>query len=434
MNYLREFLKYTLPSIMGMAVSSAYVITDGIFIGRGVGSTALAAINIVWPLIAVIQALSMMVSVGGGTMMAIRFGEGKTKAGNDIFLQSFISLLLAIGIFSFLGVLFADFISTLMGASPLLLPDAVAYLRFFLIFGIFWCISIFLSVFVRNDGDPNLVFAAMATGALCNIILDYLFIFVFHQGVAGAAIASGIGQLGSVAILSLHFIKKRGRLRLYRIPYSWKEQWRIIKVGTPEFTTELSYPLNIFFYNIVLIHLMNELAVAAYCVISYIITISFSIFLGVSTGIQPLISHAFGGKEFKAVKAYFRIGLFTNFGLALIVYGLTYWLAPHLVAIMNTEPDLIQLTTPALRTYSLSIIFSAMTVVCITYFLSIKETRIANTITIGRGLISNALFIPLIPLIFGTKAIWTAGIWAEAASFLLAMICLRYAKRKSTPH
>ena len=421
MSYRQTFWRYCLPAIAGMVVTSLYVIVDGIFIGRGVGATALAAVNIVWPFLSLLQAVSMLIAIGGGTVTAIAFAEGRIRDGNAVFLRSALVLLVFAACFTLAGLIFARPLSLLGGATELLLPEAMTYLRFFSLFGVFWCLLLFLSVFVRNDGAPGLVWIAMLVGTVCNIVLDYIFIFRFGWGLMGSGLATGLGQLGGVLVLSWHFIKKRGQLRLGRLPLRRADYGHYLRAGTPEFVMQMTFPVGLLCYNWVLIRSLGEMAVAAYSVIGYITSIALAILIGMADGVQPLLSHSHGRRDAVALRAYFRRGLAANLSVAAIFYLLIYCFAEGLVWVVSEDAALIAQAVPALRVNALTIIFAAPALMCITRFLAVRATARANLISIGRAAFG-LLFVPLFPLLFGGESVWAAGVWAEAAGLLLAIV------------
>ena len=155
-----------------------------------------------------------------------------------------------------------------------------------------------LAAFVRNDGNPKLGLAGMAAGALSNVFLDWLFIFVFHMGIHGAAVASGLGQVISCMIMLPHFIHGKGRLKLKLLPIEKYYTSEILRRGIPELITQMSQPVTIFCYNLIVIRYLGNIGVSAFSVVCYLLTLVFSVFIGVSDGIQPLISRSAGeGKK-----------------------------------------------------------------------------------------------------------------------------------------
>lgn len=149
----------------------------------------------------------------------------------------------------------------------------------------------------------------MIAGAVSNVILDWVFIFPLQMGIKGAAIASGLGQLISLLVLSVHFIRKHGKLQFKKTRLSLSLIGKIVKRGLPELVTQMSQPVTILCYNLVVINTLGEIGVSAFSVICYLLTLILGVFMGVSQGVQPLISRSFGEKDVVSEKYYFRAAL-----------------------------------------------------------------------------------------------------------------------------
>lgn len=192
-----QIFSYILPSAGGLCVTYLYNIVDGIFVGRGVGALALAAVNITVPFITTLVAISTLFAMGGSTVIAIRLGRGDKKGANDAFMTALVLTFLLSVLLLLVGMVFPEQIARLCGSSDTVLPLAREYLFFYTAFAIPFLLSNCLAIFVRNDGAPGLAFWGMCAGAVANIFLDWLFIFPMQMGIMGAAVASGLGQAPS---------------------------------------------------------------------------------------------------------------------------------------------------------------------------------------------------------------------------------------------
>lgn len=214
---VKSLCGYIFPAMGGLFVTYLYNVVDGIFVGQGVGSAALGAVNIAVPFITFVVAIAAMFPMGGATVVAIRMGREDKKGANQAFMTA-ITLTLAISVLLMIvGMVFSQQIVDISGASKLsdeMRKMAADYLLYYSAFSIPMLMSTCLSVFVRNDGSPTLSFIGMCVGAIANIFLDWLFIFPFGMGIIGAAVASGLGQVFSVLVLLSHFWNKKGRLKL----------------------------------------------------------------------------------------------------------------------------------------------------------------------------------------------------------------------------
>ena len=416
------FLKYVIPSIGAMLVTSLYVVVDGVFVGNGIGSDALAAINIAGPFIMTIVALAMMITVGGATMTAISIGKGEKEKANNYFNVSFKIIFLFSLVMTVIALVFPKQIVRILGANETLVDSAATYLKYFVLFGIFFCSAMALAAFVRNDGSPKLSFWGMVAGGVSNIFLDYLFIFPLDMGIKGSAIASGLGQTLSCAILLTHFIKKKGVLRFSKSKASKGIIWEICKRGTPEFMNQLFQPITVLCYNLIAIRVYGEIGVAAFSVVYYILTISVSVFIGLTQGTQPLISYSYGEGNKENQKYFYKHGLILNTVLALIIYVLMFFFGQSVIRFFNNDQKLVEIGYECIKIYGLSFIFTSINIVNISYYTAIKQTRAALIISTIRCLILIPLFVFITPLIFGSKAIWIGITVAELFTLFGAFI------------
>ena len=433
MNLKKRFCQYVIPSVGAMLVTGLYFVVDGVFVGRGVGAMALAAVNIAVPFISVLTAVSMMITMGGATLTSICFGKGDMEQADHIFR---LSLLMVFGFSAFMtvvSVFFSEPIARTLGASDLLLEDTADYIKYFVMFGIFFCCSNTLSAFVRNDGNPRLAFWGMITGAVSNVFLDWLFIFPLQMGIKGAAIASGLGQVLACLVLVSHFVLKRGALTLGFPSASCGGTVQILKTGLPEFVTQMSQPVVILCYNYLILRIYGEIGVSAFSVISYILVVVIGVFTGLAQGIQPLLSRSFGVGDLAEEKSVFRMGVRTNVLLAAIIYGIMLMFGDQIISVFNNDPQLIALGYQCIRMYGLSFLFAAVNIVYIIYYLATKRTPQALLLSGFRSFVASTAFIFLIPAFFGPDAVWTGMIAAEAAAGGAAYLMQRRGTRGKEP-
>lgn len=417
----KEFMKYAVPSVIGMMVSALYIVVDGVFVGRGVGISALASVNVALPVTTLMIAVTMMITMGGAAIMSIKFGENNPEEGNNIFLQSLFLIAAISGILSIISVLFPVQLARILGASDELVKGTAAYIRYYMLFGLGFAGSLALSAFVRNDGNPNLAMISLIVGAVTNIILDYMFIFIFNLGITGAAIASGLGQLSSVFLLLTHFTRKKGKLKLYIPKLKKQELIRILKTGTPEFIVQVSPAVSVFAFNQVIIRRIGELGIACFSIIGYISTVLIALFIGISQGIQPLLSYNYGKKDYTKVNKVFKMGANTNFAASLIIYILLLIFGEKIISIFTNNAELVKLSYGAMIIYAFSFVIASINLVNVTYYQSIENSKIANIISTSRGMVFTIIFLLVLPLIIGDIGIWISIILGEICTLLVIL-------------
>ena len=415
------FARFVVPSIGAMLVTGLYFVVDGIFVGRGVGTDALAAINLSVPFISILTSVSMMITLGGATLTAISFGRGDPAGANRYFRLSMALVLGFSLLMTIISVLFSRPLARLLGANDALLEPTADYLLYFVLFGVFLCGAAALSAFVRNDNNPRLAFWGMMVGALTNVFLDWLFIFPLDLGIIGAAVASGLGQVLACATLSLHFLRKKGQLSFALPRPDGRAVLQILRVGAPEFLTQMSQPVTILVYNWIVLELYGQIGVAAYSVISYLLLVVLNVFLGLAQGMQPLLSRSFGAGDLEGQRRVFRKGLVLGLVLAVGMYGVLAVWGRQIIAVFNPDPTLVEVAYECIRIYGLSFILAAANIVYTISFLATRQTATALVLAVLRSFVLNSLLIPLLPAIWGKPAVWLGLVVAEALVLALAV-------------
>ena len=432
MNVSRKNLcRYIFPAMGGLFVTYLYNVVDGIFVGQGVGSAALGAVNIGVPFITFAVAIAAMFPMGGGTVVAIRMGRADKEGANHAFMTAFLLTMLASLLLTLIGMAFSRQIVDLSGGRTLshtMRDMAADYLFYYCAFSVPMLMSTCLSVFVRNDGSPTLSFVGMCVGAGANIFLDWLFIFPIKMGVIGAAIASGLGQVFSVAVLLSHFVRKRGSLRFQRFPVSGALVGKICKRGVPEAASQLTTPVTALCYNLMLAKLVGDIGVSTFSVLSFIYSLVNAILSGTAQGLQPLWGLCYGERDTDGMNLYFRWGIRINAILSVVIYGLLFLFAEPAIRIFNRDPELVQNASAALSLFGLSFIPMALNLIYTAFLYSTKRTLQADAISLSRGVVLKAAAIFCIPVLLGIDVIWLAPFAAELLTLVLALALSRACK------
>ena len=427
----KNLCRYIFPAMGGLFVTYLYNVVDGIFVGQGVGSAALGAVNIGVPFITFAVAIAAMFPMGGGTVVAIRMGREDREGANHAFMTAFLLTLLASLLLTLIGMAFSRQIVDLSGGRTLshtMRDMAADYLFYYCAFSVPMLMSTCLSVFVRNDGSPTLSFVGMCVGAGANIFLDWLFIFPMKMGVIGAAIASGLGQVFSVAVLLSHFVRKRGSLRFQRFPVSGALVGKICKRGVPEAASQLTTPVTALCYNLMLAKLVGDIGVSTFSVLSFIYSLVNAILSGTAQGLQPLWGLCYGERDTDRMNLYFRWGIRINAILSVVIYGLLFLFAEPAIRIFNRDPELVQNASAALSLFGLSFIPMALNLIYTAFLYSTKRTLQADAISLSRGVVLKAAAIFCMPVLFGIDVIWLAPFAAELLTLVLALALSRACK------
>ena len=420
---LKNLWRYIFPAMGGLFVTYLYNVVDGIFVGQGVGPAALGAVNVGVPFITFAVAVAAMFPMGGATVAAIRMGRGDREGANHAFMTSVALTLLVSVLLTVAGMVFCEQIIGMSGGRTLsgaMRDMAVDYLFYYCAFSIPMLMSTCLSVFVRNDGSPALSFVGMCVGAGANIFLDWLFIFPMDMGVIGAAIASGLGQVFSVAVLLSHFVRRRGSLHFRRFHFSGALAVKICKRGVPEAVSQLTTPVTALCYNLMLAKLVGDIGVSTFSILSFIYSLANAILSGVAQGLQPLWGNCYGERDTDGMNEYFRWGIRINAILSVAIYGLLLFFTKSVIRIFNQDPELVQNASTALPLFSLSFIPMALNLIYTAFLYSTKRTLQADAVSFSRGVVLKAAAIFCLPVLWGGDTIWLAPLAAEMLTLLLA--------------
>lgn len=425
---LKNLRRYIFPAMGGLFVTYLYNVVDGIFVGQGVGSAALGAVNIGVPFITFSVAAAAMFPMGGATVVAIRMGRGDREGANHAFMTSVALTLLVSVLLTAAGMTFCGQIIGMSGGRTLsgaVRDMAVDYLFYYCAFSAPMLMSTCLSVFVRNDGSPALSFVGMCVGAGANIFLDWLFIFPMDMGVIGAAIASGLGQVFSVAVLLSHFVRRQGSLRFRRFHLSGALAVKICKRGVPGAVSQLTTPVTALCYNLMLAKLVGDIGVSTFSVLSFIYSLANAILSGVAQGLQPLWGNCCGKRDTDGMNEYFRWGRRINVILSSAIYGLLLFFTESVIRIFNQDPELVQNASTALPLFSLSFIPMALNLIYTAFLYSTKRTLLADAISFSRGVVLKAAAIFCLPVLLGGDTIWLAPLAAEMLTLLPARLLFK---------
>lgn len=422
---MKKLLKLVLPSVLSQVCMFLFTIVDGIFVGNGVGATALGAVNIVLPYILILSALYMLVAVGGATVTAIRFGRGDKEGANLAFLHAFAAIFAVSVVLTVVGVCFTRQLGYLLGANEAYIDYVTDYTFWYSVFIIPAGLSILLQFFGRNDGASMLVMVSTAVCSALNIFLDWLFVFPMQMALKGAAIATGISQTVGFLMLLSHFVLKKGDLRIRRFRPDAKLFRKILMRGAPESIAQFASPVSILCLNYVMLRMIGEIAVNAFSVIGYIASFSVAVFYGVSEGAQPLIGNAYGEKNESDLKFYFRVSLLIAFVGSLLLYLLFLIVSPNICRLFGLDAETLAFTVQKLPKYAINFVFMSLNTILSAYLYSTKRTGAAVTLSLLRSFVFTVSVILILPTLFGAELIWYTAAVYEALSLLAALLLVR---------
>ncbi|MGL4358734.1 MATE family efflux transporter [Cetobacterium sp.] len=413
----KEFIKYAVPAVFAMFISSMYVIVDGIFVGQGVGALALGAVNLVMPISILFFGIASMFAVGGGTLISESFGNGNIKKGISIFRETLLFLLILSLVLSFTFFIFSKQIIMFLGASDTILELGNTYLKYYVAFCIPNIIGISLSSFIRNDGNPKLAMIATVSGACLNIALDYIFIFIFKWGIKGAAIATGLGQILTVLVILLHFLFKKGHLSFGKSRIYKENIFNFIRIGFPSFFMEITFSIIIFCMNLAILKIGNENQMASFGIINYLTTIVYMLLLGLSFGVQPLFSFNHGAKNYEKVSKFYKFTMMAALTINLFYFIILYIWGNKIIGFFTNDISIINETYIGLTIFNLAFFVIGINVIQSGYYQAINNPEKSNIISIFRSIV----FFPVV-LFISSKSLGLNGIWLS--TLFSEILCL----------
>ncbi len=417
------FLKYLIPGVLSSIVVSLYIFVDTMFVGIGVGTYGLTALNIVFPMFTVFTSISLCIGIGGSNVLSINNVDDKSK--NNIFMNALIFTIIIGAIISIFGVVFVDDIGKILGTTSEVEKLFREY--FIILVGFTWAFLVagVLGCFIRNDKNPRLVMIATIISNVVNVVFDYIFIFEFKWGMKGAVISTVMSPIVNILILLLHFRSKNSSLRINHFKFSFNIIYKILGNGFGTFILEFCRGASIFLFNNVLIRLGGNVYVAAYGILLNVFYVLVSIFSGIAQSVQPIISSNYGVKNIKRVKESCLYGILTSGIFGILSYGFVYMFSENISKLFTKgDMELVSITSYGMRIYFIACVFISFNIVLIYFFQSIGRARRSIFISLCSGILFIILgFIVLVPKL-GILGVWLVFPFAEILGFLLCIFSI----------
>lgn len=429
-----DFFRFIIPSIIAQWVFSLYTMVDGIFVARGVSEVALTAVNISMPFSVGLFSVSILFAVGNSTVVAIYLGQGEKEKADRAFTQNIVMLCGLSVVITVLVLTFLEPFARFLGATDNILPYAMDYIGTIAPFAIAYILSYSFETLIKTDGYPKLATIYVTCGALLNCVLDYLMVMVWHWGVRGAALATGISQASVIVLYLRHFLGAKGTIRFAKFRFRMSLVWRQIRNGMSSGVTEFSGGIIIFFFNQAILRFIGEEALVSYTIISYVNTIVVMSMAGIAQGAQPLISYYYGKGQPEKYRRLLRYGVVTAVAGSVAATVGCYLGAGAIVGLFlgKEEAALAAYSVRVFRIFILSFLLAGFNVVIGGYFTSVERAGYATAISLTRSLIALAGGLALLTALCGGEGIWWAPLLAEGVCLLLTLEMLRrYQKGES---
>ena len=389
-----DFFRYILANVTSSVGVSIYILIDTFFISKGMGSEGLAALNLALPVFNFLNGFGLMLGMGGGSKFSMMYCRTEREETDRIFSNAFMTTLLIAAVFEILGIFFSKQVTHLLGADAAVFEMSHSYLRRILLFSPAFLFNNLLACFMRNDCAPKLAMLGMLSGSLVNVVLDYIFIFRLDMGMDGAALATCIAPFVSMGIMSIHIITGWNAFSLRLSAPSFRLIREIVSLGLHSFFTEVSGGIVILIFNFVIYRLLGNTGIAAYGVIANIGIVFTAIYVGISSGVQPLMCRYHGRSNAAAIHYLLKLSLITSLIFSAAAYTLLLVNVSPVVGIFNSSGNsaLQDIAEHGLRLYFLFMPFMGINTILAVYFSSNEKTHAAQMISLLRG---TFLVIPL---------------------------------------
>lgn len=427
-----RLLRFTLGPILMMVFTSIYWIVDGFFLSNYVGASSFAGCNLVFPVIMMVACIGFMFGTGGAALVSKKLGEQDNDGANKTFslityTTFVVGLVFSVVFFFLVKPIVLGFASiNSADATPEMIDSAVRYGQI-MIGGVSLYVmqSYFHSFFSVNE-KSLLGFVFTFISGVINMFLDFLLIGVFGMGVEGAAIASLSGMLfGTVAPFIYFRFAKNNLIRIGKPKFVLKDITQSITNGISEFVSNVSSSIVTMVFNLQLLKYVGESGVVAYGVIGYVCFVFFSIFIGYSVGITPLIGYNYGAKNGDEQSNVLFKSLIIIQIVGMVMTGLGIGLAEPISYIFtNSDPALHALSTRAMRIFSICYLFTGYSMFGSAFFTGLNNGLISAIISICRTLIFQLGAVFVLPLMLGVDGIWASIIFAEFLSQMMTIILM----------
>ncbi len=426
----KKLLRFTVPSIIMMVFTSIYGVVDGFFVSNIVGKTPFAAVNFIMPVLMVLGAVGFMFGTGGSALIAMTIGEGdKEKASR--FFTMFIALTAILGIvIATAAIVFLPQIAEFLGGEGQMLTDSILYGRIILTALPFYMLQVEFQSFFVTAEKPHLGLLVTVVSGVANMILDALFMAVFHWGLAGAALATATSQvIGGIVPVIYFALPNKSILKFTKTHFEKKAFIKACTNGSSELMSNISMSIVSMLYNLQLLKYAGENGIAAYGVLMYVNFVFISAFIGFTVGCAPVVSYHYGAQNSGELKGLLKksiiiIGIFAG-----VMFILSETLShPISYVFVGYDEELMEMTKRGFLLYSFSYLFSGFAIFGSGFFTALNDGLTSALISFLRTLVFQIAAVLILPLIFDIEGIWISIVAAEIAAVLITVILLKAKK------
>lgn len=424
---------FSLPTIVGMLVSSLYNVIARIFVGRGIGPLAIAATTVAFPIMILLMAFSLLIGVGATALISLKLGEQKKDEAEKVAGNAMTMLILLPAILAVLFLLFTEPILITFGASTAVLPYARDFTQIIMLGSVFGSISMGMNNFIRAEGNPKMAMYTQILGAVVSVALNYIFIFIFHWGIKGSAFAIILAQLISAIWVLSYFFTGRSlvKIRWKNLRPTWPVLASIMAIGFAPFAMQAASCIQQLILNKTLMFYGGDMALAAIGIVMSISTLLFMPVLGLSQGAQPIIGYNYGARQYKRVRETWKVAVLVGTGIALAGYlAIHIWPVPLVALFSKGDTALTAMTVHAMLIFFALLPVLGFQITSSIYFQAVGKGKQAAVLSLSRQFL---IFIPLLLVLshfWGIDGVWRTAPISDGLSVALTAGFIYFEMRK----
>jgi len=425
----RLLWQFSWPSIVGMLSNALYAVVDRVFVGQGVGSLAIAATTVAFPIMLILMAVAFLVGIGATALISIRLGEQKLEeaekvAGNATALLIILPLCLAA-----IYLLFPVPILRAFGASSDVMPYALDFVHIIMLGSVFGALGMGMNNFIRAEGNPVMAMSTQVMGALINAVLNYFFIFKLGLGIKGSALATILGQLFALIWVLSYFLGNRSlvKLRLKNFKLQRPIVMSIVSIGFAPFAMQLANSVQQLILNKTVSSYGGDLGLSAVGILMSVITLSFMPIVGISQGAQPLIGFNYGARQFDRVKLTLKKAVIAASLVSTASFLFFQFFPYQIVGLFSKDNTaLTELTAHAMVVYFSMVFIIGFQIICANYFQAVGKGAKATVLSLSRQVLLLIPLILILPRFWGIEGVWRTAPIADALASLITGLFIYY--------
>jgi putative MATE family efflux protein len=418
-------MKFSIPAIVGMLVNALYNVVDRIFIGQ-VDTLALSGVTITFPISIIIMAFGMLVGIGAAALISIRLGQKKKEEAEHILGNAFALIIIISLIVTTLGLIFLEPMLLKFGASTDTMPYAKQYITIILIGTVFQSVGFGLNNIIRAEGNPRIAMFTMLIGGVLNTILDPIFIFVFHMGTRGAAVATVISQIVNTIWVLYYFLGGKSVLKiLYKnLRLDAKVVKNIFAIGMSPFSMQIAASIVTIISNKSLVKYGGDVSLGAMGAIMSIAMLVLMPVFGINQGCQPIIGYNYGAKRYDRVKHALKLAIIAATTITTTGFIIIQLFPEQLISIFSNDPALIEVGSRGIKIYLFMLPVIGFQIVSSNYFQAIGKAKISIFLGLSRQVILLIPLLLILPIFFELNGVWASAPSSDIISSILTAVFL----------